>query len=165
MESSTASVTHDATAIANRFLELLNVERAKLGYSTLTTSSAIHQIALIRSDELTVLFSHTRPNGKDSRTIYQEYQYGNRTDWAQIPGMEEFGIEYKPLLSGENIAKLSIGRKSDEELAQRLIEIFQGSNGHWTDLTRADYTAAGIGITLLGGCCYCSVEALDKLYR
>lgn len=50
-------------------LELVNVERAKHNLSPLRMSNDLLDGAAIRAKELTVLFSHTRPDGSDFDTV------------------------------------------------------------------------------------------------
>lgn len=53
----------------NRVLELVNQHRANNGLSALTLDSTLSSAAAIRAQEITVSFSHTRPNGSAWYTV------------------------------------------------------------------------------------------------
>ena len=79
--SSTSSTTSNISAadsewIADRVLELINAERNKLGYPALSTAPKAHEIAMVRAKELTIKFSHDRPDGRLSGTVYNDFKYG-----------------------------------------------------------------------------------------
>ena len=79
--SSTSSNTSNISAadsewIADRVLELINVERNKLGYPALSTAPKAHEIATIRAQQLTTFFSHEDELGNNAAAIlYHKYKY------------------------------------------------------------------------------------------
>ena len=79
--SSTSSTTSNISAadsewIADRVLELINVERNKLGYPALSTAPKAHEIATIRAQQLTTFFSHEDELGNNAAAIlYHKYKY------------------------------------------------------------------------------------------
>lgn len=50
----------------------VNAWRSQYGLSVVTGNSLLHECAQIRSQELTILFDHTRPNGEDCFTVCDE---------------------------------------------------------------------------------------------
>ena len=120
--SSTSSTTSNISAadsewIADRVLELINAERNKLGYPALSTAPKAHEIATVRAKELTIKFSHDRPDGRLSGTVYNDFKYGECADYSTIIPKEEWG-DYENLDSegksygpggSENIGRVSNG--------------------------------------------------------
>ena len=120
--SSTSSTTSNISAadsewIADRVLELINAERTKLGCIALSTAPKAHEIATVRAKELTIKFSHDRPDGRLSGTVYNDFKYGECADYSTIIPKEEWG-DYENLDSegksygpggSENIGRVSNG--------------------------------------------------------
>lgn len=166
----------DTEWMAQRFLELLNEERAKVGAQQLVTSDRLHEMAQVRADELTVLFDHSRPDGRTVGTIFQDFEYGYLIDWTQYPGMEEFGKEYRPQKSSEDIGRswFSEDGTPDDAIIE-MIRSFKTSPGHWNDMMNDVYGAVGIAVTIeridMGEgfpdifYCYFEVLLVDRLYE
>ena len=120
--SSTSSNTSNISAadsewIVDRVLELINAERNKLGYPAMSTAPKAHEIAMVRAKELTIKFSHDRPDGRLSGTVYNDFKYGECADYSTIIPKEEWG-DYENLDSegksygpggSENIGRVSNG--------------------------------------------------------
>ena len=120
--SSTSSTTSNISAadsewIADRVLELINAERNKLGYPALSTAPKAHEIATVRAKELTIKFSHYRPDDRSSGSIYNDFKYGECMDYSAIIPKDEWG-DYENLDSegksygpggSENIGRVSNG--------------------------------------------------------
>ena len=107
----------DSEWIANRVLELLNAERTKMGHSILSTAPKAHEIATVRAKELTTKFSHYRPDGRLSGTVYNDFKYGECVDysaiipkdeWSDYENLDSEGKSYGPGGS-ENIGRVSNG--------------------------------------------------------
>lgn len=62
------SATYDFTT-AYQILDIVNQERAAAGLSTLTMDKDLMEAAMFRGGEISVSFSHTRPNGQRCFTI------------------------------------------------------------------------------------------------
>ena len=159
----------DSEWIADRVLELINVERNKLGYPALSTAPKAHEIAMVRAKELTIKFSHDRPDGRLSGTVYNDFKYGECADYSTIIPKEEWG-DYVNLDSegksygpggsenitegGEYIQNSEIFEGvtyicGDKEMyARKITRNFQNSNAHWSDITKAEYAGVGIGVVL-----------------
>ena len=92
----------DPIAMASEVLRLTNIERAKEGVQPLKYNKTLQDAAMIRAKEISVKFSHTRPNGTDSSTVGKDVGAGGIcgeniamgqdspetvvTDWLNSPG-------------------------------------------------------------------------------
>jgi uncharacterized protein YkwD len=100
---------------------LLNKEREKENLPALSANiSKLHSAATHRADEIISLFSHTRPCGKDPKSV-----------------LDEFGVNYQ--LMGENIAK---GYRTSESV----VEGWMNSPGHRANILYPSYTHVGVGV-------------------
>lgn len=97
-------------------LELVNVERAKHNLSPLRMSNELLAGAAIRAKELTVLYSHTRPNGGDFDTV--------------ISGSNRY--------IGENIAA---GYRTPNEV----VAGWMNSAGHRANILNPNFEELGVG--------------------
>ena len=66
----------DPIAMAAEVLRLTNIERAKEGVQPLKYNKALQDAAMIRAKEISVKFSHERPNGLGSSTVGEEVGIG-----------------------------------------------------------------------------------------
>ena len=108
----------DPIAMASEVLRLTNIERAKEGVQPLKYNKALQDAAMLRAKEISVKFSHTRPNGTDSSTA---------------------GIDVgASVISGENIA---MGYGSPEDV----VEGWMNSSGHRAALLKPDFSYMGVG--------------------
>ena len=62
--------------MASEVLRLTNIERAKEGVQPLKYNKALQDAAMIRAKEISVKFSHERPNGLGSSTVGEEVGIG-----------------------------------------------------------------------------------------
>ena len=108
----------NAEAMASEVIRLTNIERAKAGRSALIYNAGLQKAAMIRAKEISVKFSHTRPNGEDSSTALYEAGVGNS--------------------SGENIAA---GQKSPE----LVVKAWMNSQGHKLTLLDKENLYIGVG--------------------
>ena len=108
----------DPIAMASEVLRLTNIERAKEGVQPLKYNKTLQGAAMIRAKEISVKFSHTRPNGTDSSTA---------------------GIDVgASVISGENIA---MGYGSPEDV----VDGWMNSSGHRAALLKPDFSYMGVG--------------------
>ena len=181
--SSTSSTTSNISAadsewIADRVLELINAERNKLGYPALSTAPKAHEIATVRAKELTIKFSHDRPDGRLSGTVYNDFKYGECADYSTIIPKEEWG-DYENLDSegksygpggSENIGQVGNGCCTDinADVANDLFYGFKSSSAHWSDISNPEYTGVGIGVVVIqkgmGYDAYCCILTMDRTY-
>ena len=104
---------------AKEILDLVNQERQKAGLNALELDAALCNAAQTRSQEQTVVFSHTRPNGQSCFSVLDE----NR-------------ISYRG--AGENIA---MGQRSAEEVMNG----WMNSEGHRANILNSSFTKLGVG--------------------
>ena len=180
--SSTSSNTSNISAadsewIADRVLELINAERNKLGYPALSTAPKAHEIATVRAKELTIKFSHDRPDGRLSGTVYNDFKYGECADYSTIIPKEEWG-DYENLDSegksygpggSENICMTGTSGGTKEMAANNVYQMFKGSSAHWSDITNPIYAGVGIGIVVKYDKdgfdeIYCCILTMDRTY-
>ena len=101
---------------AERVLDLVNQERKQRNIPPLILSNKLMEVAAIRAEEITRLFSHTRPNGEPCHSLIEDGAY----------------------TVGENIAA---GHATPEETVQQWME----SPGHRANILNEDYTELGVG--------------------
>ena len=101
---------------AQRVLDLVNIERRKAGVKPLALSDELMGAAAVRSQEITKVFSHTRPDGTAFSSIVS--RHGRRI--------------------GENIAA---GYQTPEEV----VDGWMHSDGHRKNILHADFTELGVG--------------------
>ncbi len=104
---------------AKEILDLVNQERQKAGLNALELDAALCNAAQTRSQEQTVVFSHTRPNGQSCFSV-----------------LDENGISYRG--AGENIA---MGQRSAEEVMNG----WMNSEGHRANILNSSFTKLGVG--------------------
>lgn len=105
-----------AAQYAEEVLALVNEERRQRGRSPLKLSWTLMDAAAVRAEELTVSFSHTRPNGESCTSMIEDGAY----------------------TVGENIAA---GYATPEETVAQWME----SPGHRANILNEDYTELGVG--------------------
>lgn len=100
-------------------LKLVNEERSAVGLDPLTGFAPLQEVAGIRAKELVETFSHTRPDGSDCFSTY-----------------DEVGVDY--FSAGENIAA---GYYSPEAVMNG----WMNSDGHRENILDESYTSVGVG--------------------
>ena len=101
---------------AQRVLDLVNIERRKAGIKPLVLSDELMRVAAVRSQEVTKVFSHTRPDGTPFSSIVS--RHGRRI--------------------GENIGG---GYQTPEEV----VDGWMHSEGHRKNILHPDFTELGVG--------------------
>jgi putative cell wall-binding protein len=101
-------------------LDLVNVERAKVGVLPLNASAVLQSATNIRAEEISIKFEHVRPNG---------------TSWSTVI-TEDFGLSFNA--AGENIA-------SGYRTPEAVVAAWMGSTGHRENILDTDFTAMGVG--------------------
>jgi len=123
--STSTSITitvHDLQALADEVHRLTNIERANLGLSQLGRNQALTQTALVRANEIVTFFSHTRPNGSECFTAF-----------------EENNVQYRH--AGENLAA---GQRSPAEAVQSWMD----SPGHRENIVNINFGQMGVGVVM-----------------
>ncbi|CAM3566006.1 CAP domain-containing protein [Erysipelothrix urinaevulpis] len=124
------------SSINEQVLQHVNQERANLGRKALRIDAKLSTAAAKRSQEIVQTFSHTRPNGKEWSTIY-----------------DDFNIF--PLYIGENVAKKSYNKVPDNaELAQDFYTLWKNSPGHYQNMVKPEYDMIGLSIHKVGNVYY-----------
>ena len=108
----------DPIAMASEVLRLTNIERAKEGAQPLKYNKALQDAAMLRAKEISVKFSHTRPNGTDSSTVGKDIGAAG--------------------ISGENIA---MGYDSPEDV----VEGWMNSSGHKATMMMNNFCYMEVG--------------------
>ena len=119
----------DTENYINEVIRLVNIERNREGLSSLTRNEKLCDLALVRAGEIVEVFSHSRPDGSDCFTIFDEYGF-------VINGY-----------AGENLAK---GHRSPQEV----IKGWMNSQGHKDNILSSDFKEIGIGIVKFDGVIY-----------
>lgn len=108
---------------------LVNEERENQGLVPLEMSSVMNESASVRADELTELFSHTRPDGSVCFTIFDEYN-----------------ISYMDF-AGENI-------HSGSSTPEDVMESWLNSSGHRANILDENARYIGVGVAYSEGTYY-----------
>jgi len=112
----------DVNELADEVFRLTNVERTRAGLTQLGRTHPLNQIALIRARETINHFSHTRPDGRDFVTVYNDNN-----------------IEF--IVAGENLAS---GQRTPAEVVQAWMD----SQGHRENILNNEFGNMGVGVTL-----------------
>ena len=104
-------------AEAFKIVELINVEREKVGLSAVKMDKELLEAAMLRAAECNIYYSHTRPDGTRCFTAFPN----------------------KGGSSGENIA---IGQQSPEEV----MTAWMNSQGHRANILSESFRSVGVGV-------------------
>ena len=114
---------------ARQMLGLVNSARASRGASPLVWDENLEYLAMVRAAEISVSFSHTRPNGLTCFSIADEYDVS--AGWSM----------------GENI----LMGASTPELANQL---WTNSPGHYSNMVNTSFSSVGVAAFECGGSWY-----------
>ena len=115
----------NAVNFAERVLELVNQERSQRGIGPFRLSSDLMDGAAIRAEEITKVFSHTRPNGKPCHSLFKDGMY----------------------MIGENI-------EAGSATPEAVVDQWMHSTGHRANILNADYKELGVGYAYKSGTQY-----------
>ena len=107
-----------------RIVELVNEERAKDGVAPVTLNETLTDAAMLRAEEITEQFSHTRPDDTSCFTVLKDYNIGYYA-------------------CAENIA-------AGNSTADATMNQWVNSSGHYNNLMNATYTEIGVGVRNTG---------------
>lgn len=127
-ESGDAISAKDITQAKTDILTKINESRVKVGAKELLLSEGLSKVAEARSKECASVndILHKRPDGSDWNTILDEWGYTKSIHWY-----------------GENLGYTG-GVKVN---GVTVMDLWLKSQGHYDNLTRANYTHIGIGIS------------------
>lgn len=131
----TTGSSQDSNSYADEVLKIVNQERAKAGLAALTTNTTLQNAANKRAQEIATSFSHTRPDGRSTFTV-----------------LDEYNISYRA--AGENIA---YGQKTPSEV----MNAWMNSAGHKANILGSQFGKVGIGVYKVGNVYYWSQEFTD----
>lgn len=168
----------DITAKASSLvLKLLNDERRKLGIHERAELTGLAVVAKFRADQLTTRFSHSWTDENGSTVDGADYaattlKYGKliteketRYDFASGKVIETGKIiERYSYGGGENCGTGSVFTPNPNALAKSIVEAFKSSPGHWSSLMSKDNYYEGVGIVILNGKWYCSINSSAENY-
>ena len=168
----------DITAKASSLvLKLLNDERTKLGIHERAELTGLASLAKFRADQLTAQFSHSWTDENGNAVEGADYaatalKYGkliteNETRYDFSSGkVIETGkiIERYSYGGGENCGTGSVNIFDSNALAKSIVEAFKSSPGHWNSLMSEDNYYEGVGIVILNGKWYCSINSSAENY-
>lgn len=168
----------DITAKASSLvLKLLNDERTKLGIHERAELTGLASLAKFRADQLTAQFSHSWTDENGNAVDGADYaatalKYGkliteNETRYDFSSGkVIETGkiIERYSYGGGENCGTGSVNIFDSNALAKSIVEAFKSSPGHWNSLMSEDNYYEGVGIVILNGKWYCSINSSAENY-
>ena len=101
-------------------IRLINAERAKAGLAELTIDDDLMSMAAVRADEMSEKFEHTRPDGSDWKTIFDEF------GWTL------------PNKRGEN-------GSAGDGAASKTVSRWMNSSGHKANILKDNVTKIGVG--------------------
>lgn len=112
----------DPQELAYRIVELVNVERARAGKGELAVNDELMDNAMLRAEEISELFSHTRPNGT---AFYSAITVDHNS-------------------SGENIVWEK--HNTIEAVAVSAVDSWLISNGHKINMLKSNWKETGVGV-------------------
>ena len=124
----TPEPTYTEEQFAEEIFKYTNIERAKYGKPLVQHHAELQKAAMQRAKEISIQFSHTRPDGRKSTTVSGEFNVG--------------------LVVAENIAA---GYTSPKEN----VEGWMNSDGHRYALLNYNHTHMGVGVYKKGNTFYC----------
>lgn len=165
------------TETSSLVLKLLNAERVKLGIHERAELTGLAAVAKFRADQLTDQFSHSWTDENGNTVDGADYaatalKYGKliteketRYDFASGKVIETGKIiERYSYGGGENCGTGSVFVPNPNALAKSIVEAFKNSPGHWDSLMSEDNYYEGVGIVILNGKWYCSINSSAENY-
>lgn len=130
------AVTSRFPALEKLIYEKTNAERAKQGLAPLAWEEKAYFFADTRAEEASVLWDHTRPNGKPFYHVFAEYKV--------LPsgcGENLYTIEYSAF-TGDYIAST----EGTEFVANKAMEGWMNSPGHRANILTESWNSMIIGV-------------------
>lgn len=121
-------------------IRLTNEERAKEGKKALMVDTSMRECSDVRADEITGVFSHTRPNGENCFSLYP-------TDYWVV---------------GENIVMVPVGSRTAVEVAEYMMDLWMNSPGHRANILKDGFTAISVGVAIKDGYAFGVQNFIDR---
>lgn len=113
--------TSTYASVVDEIISLTNAQRQANGLNPLTHLPSVDVAATIRAQESTQVWSHTRPDGSNFSTVF-----------------EDVGLNYSGM--GENLGNV------DALNAEKVVEAWMASTGHKENILNEQFTGIGVGI-------------------
>lgn len=126
------TATIDYTLLEDTIYTLLNQVRRENNVPELTPNDQLKKAARKRAKEAEQSFSHTRPDGSETFTIFKEPDY-----------------QYSYQLAGENLG-MATNYLNEKGMAELLSNGWVESPGHYENMIRKEFTEVGIGVSFNG---------------
>lgn len=118
----------DIHLIEETVINLVNELREDLDVQAVTSNDMLRSAATIRAIETEEQFSHTRPDGTDAFTVF-----------------EEEGIHYPYRTAGENLG-MATYHLQEEYMAELIFNGWVESQGHYENMIKPDFEEIGVGV-------------------
>lgn len=125
-------------AMREEIVSLVNQERAKLSRSSLQANANLQTAADARAKELVQTFDHSRPNGQEWHTIFNDL------------GLSSYFASLRA--AGENIQG-NFGALN-LETAANINQVWADSPGHFSNMVSEKFSSIGVGLYVEGGRIY-----------
>lgn len=126
----------NAEIVETTIIDLVNDLRQEQGVQPVETNDMLRAAANIRAVETEEHFSHTRPDGTDAFTVFQEE-----------------GISYPYQTVGENLG-MATYHLDEVGMAEFIFEGWVESEGHYQNMIREDFDEIGVGVHFDGEILY-----------
>lgn len=121
-EPSEPQSSDERTGDVHEAIRLINAERAAAGLDELETDDTLLQMAAVRAKELEESYTHTRPNGEDWKTVFDEFG-------KKLTNKRGENIYYGKQLAG----------------ASATVDGWMKSSGHKANIMQEEITQIGVG--------------------
>ena len=121
---------HIIGTLEYEILAEVNAQRAAAGQNELKLDNTLCALAAIRAYEISISFSHTRPDGRDWNSVFSDYNFS-------------------AALSGENLLRCTSGYAPS-----KLVEVWMNSASHKNHILSPNFSKAGVGICYANGQMY-----------
>lgn len=118
----------DVNLIEETIIVLVNDLREDLNVPPVSSNDMLRSAATIRAIETEEKFSHTRPDGSDAFTVF-----------------DEEGIHYPYRTAGENLG-MATYHLQEEQMAELIFNGWVESQGHYENMIRSDFEEIGVGV-------------------
>lgn len=135
-----SSISINLSSYEQQVVDLINIERQKRGLASLTVTSDMQRAAIVRTQEIEILFSHTRPDGRLCGTVFDDI--GCLLSYTSP-------LSHEQHLYASNLENIAYGQKSPQEV----VTGWMNSTGHRANILSEDSTHTGVGVSprIVGG--------------